>query len=111
MEKSFTANNRKNVTKWRKYILGKKVYLKLKGSDALFGIISNIGPWEILLLLVLVVPLIAYCKIWAKAGYSWAWGLTALFPVVNIIGFFVLGFSKWPIENEMERLGAGTVAE
>lgn len=70
----------------------------------MFGIVGNIGPWELILLLVLIIPLVAYCKTWAKAGYSWAWGLTALIPVVNIIGYCILGFSKWPIEEELERL-------
>jgi len=73
----------------------------------MFAIISNIGPWELFLLLVMVIPLAAYCKTWAKAGYSWAWGLTMLIPVANLIWFCVLGFGKWPIEAELERLKAG----
>jgi len=53
-----------------------------------------------------LIPLAAYCKTWSKAGYSWAWGLTMLIPLANIIGFCVLGFSKWPIEEELEQIKA-----
>jgi|GEM_PF-6049251 len=29
-----------------------------------------------------------------------------LIPLANIIGFCVLGFSKWPIEEELEQIKA-----
>lgn len=76
----------------------------------MFGIIGNVGPWEMIFLLFMVIPLVAYCKTWAKAGYSWGWGLTMLIPVINIIGFCVLGFSKWPIEEELARVKANITA-
>lgn len=66
----------------------------------MFGIVGNMGPWELFFLLILIFPVVPYCKIWARAGYSWIWGLTMLLPFINIIGFCVLGFSKWPIEDD-----------
>lgn len=49
-----------------------------------------------------IVYVIAFCKIFAKAGYSWALGLLMLVPIVNFVMPLVLGFGSWPIEKELE---------
>ncbi|MFC1676801.1 hypothetical protein ACFL3G_07055 [Planctomycetota bacterium] len=55
-------------------------------------------------LLVTVVIALVYCKIFSKAGYSWALGLLMLVPIANIIMPFVLAFSDWPICKELRLL-------
>jgi len=45
-----------------------------------------------------------YCRIFSKAGYSWALGLLTLIPVVNIIMLCVLGFGDWPVLKELRQL-------
>ncbi len=53
---------------------------------------------------VIVIKAIVYCKIFSKAGYSWALGLLMLVPIACIIMPFVLAFGHWPIHRELERL-------
>lgn len=36
-------------------------------------------------------------KVVAKAGYSGAWSLTLLIPLVNIAMIYIFAFSKWPV--------------
>jgi len=40
----------------------------------------------------------------SKAGYRGALGLLALIPCVNFIVLLIFAFTKWPIEEELERL-------
>jgi len=44
-----------------------------------------------------ILYVVAFCKIFSKAGYSWALGLLMLVPIANIIMPLVLGFGQWPI--------------
>jgi uncharacterized membrane protein len=53
------------------------------------------------ILLVLMWP---YVKIVKKAGYS-GWQVLWMFvPIVNLVMLFVFAFSRWPIEEKVERL-------
>ena len=54
-----------------------------------------------LVLLIVAVKILVFCKIFSKAGYSWALGLLMLVPIANIIMLFVLAFAEWPIEREL----------
>jgi hypothetical protein len=63
------------------------------------------GPWEIAIIVVLVVPLaVAYWKLFSKAGYPGALGLLLFVPLVNFIVFMYLCFAKWPVLRELEKL-------
>lgn len=55
---------------------------------------------------VLVLSIVAYWKIAAKAGYNGAWSLLTLVPVGNLILLFLFAFTEWPIEQEVRRLHA-----
>ena len=52
-------------------------------------------------LIVLVIKILIYCRIFSKAGYCWALGLLMLVPIANIIMPFVLAFGDWPIQKEL----------
>jgi hypothetical protein len=53
------------------------------------------------ILLVLMWP---YVKIVQKAGYS-GWHVLWMFlPIINLVMLFVFAFSRWPIEEKVERL-------
>jgi len=59
----------------------------------------TIWHWMVLLLYVgiFVVP----CwRIVSKAGYSGAWALLSLVPLINIIALWVFAFSRWPYEKQ-----------
>jgi len=58
----------------------------------------------LVVLVVLLVTAVVYCKIFSKAGYPWALGLLMLVPIANIIMPFVLAFGDWPIHKELRLL-------
>jgi hypothetical protein len=55
-------------------------------------------------LIVIAVKLLIICKIFSKAGYSWALGLLMLVPIANIIMAFYLAFADWPVLKELRQL-------
>lgn len=55
-------------------------------------------------MVVIAVKVLIFCKIFSKAGYSWALGLLMLVPIANIIMFFFLAFADWPIRRQLRRL-------
>jgi uncharacterized membrane protein len=55
-------------------------------------------------LLATIVKILICCKIFSKAGYSWALGLLMLLPIINIIMFFFLAFADWPVRKELRLL-------
>jgi hypothetical protein len=48
-----------------------------------------------------IIQIVAFCKIFSKAGFSWALGLLMLVPIANIVMFFFLAFADWPIQREL----------
>jgi uncharacterized membrane protein YhaH (DUF805 family) len=55
-------------------------------------------------LIIIAIKLLIICKIFSKAGYSWALGLLMIIPLVNIIMAFFLAFANWPVQRELRRL-------
>jgi len=55
-------------------------------------------------LVVIAIKLLICCKIFSKAGYSWAMGLLMLIPIANIIMAFYLAFADWPVNKELREL-------
>ena len=55
-------------------------------------------------LLLFALTILIWCKIFSKAGYSWAMGLLMLVPIANFIMLLVLAFSDWPIHKELRLL-------
>jgi len=79
------------------------------GSDAapaIFGL-CFMGVVILVALAINIIYVIAFCKIFAKAGYSWALGLLMLIPIANFIMPLVLGFGHWPIYRELEEYRQG----
>jgi len=58
----------------------------------------SIWHWLVLLLYVAFV-LVPCWRIVAKAGFSGAWSLLALIPLVNVVAFWVFAFVRWPNER------------
>ena len=57
--------------------------------------------FSLAIFLVLIWP---YVKIVQKAGYS-GWHVLWMFvPILNLVMLFVFAFSRWPIEDKVERL-------
>jgi hypothetical protein len=55
-------------------------------------------------LIAVAIKVLIFCKIFSKAGYSWAFGLLILVPIANIIMAFYLAFADWPVQKEIRRL-------
>jgi len=60
--------------------------------------------WLLFVLFAMAIAALIYCRIFHKAGYSWALGLLMLVPIVNIVMPFILAFGRWPIETKLEQL-------
>ena len=65
------------------------------------------GPWEIIVWVFIAIFVWAFCKIFSKAGYSWANGLLMLIPLVNLFTVLFLAFSEWPIQKELRLMEDG----
>lgn len=69
--------------------------------EALFGLmfllLTCFGVFLAITFQILYV--VAFCRIFQKAGYNWALGLLMLVPVVSCIVPLYLGFARWPIEK------------
>ncbi len=70
----------------------------------------NVAPVFSLFFLIFMIPLVLiivavktliFCKIFSRAGYSWALGLLMLVPIANIVMLFVLAFVEWPVQQEL----------
>jgi uncharacterized membrane protein len=56
-------------------------------------------------LVIFIIYIIAWWKIFSKAGYSGALSLLLIFiPIANIIVFLILAFRRWPIQKELDAL-------
>jgi len=58
-----------------------------------------------LVVLLMVVPLLALLivpawRIFQRAGFSGAWALLMLVPMVGILALWILAFLKWPSDKE-----------
>ena len=67
--------------------------------------------YAIIILAILAVTLLVFCKIFSKAGYHWAMGLLVLVPLFGqIIVLLVLAFGQWPIHRELQALKQARMA-
>lgn len=53
---------------------------------------------------LLILTIVAFCKMAAKAGYHWALGLLILVPFGKFILPLFLGFADWPVLRELRQL-------
>ena len=70
------------------------------GPDT-FGHGMGFGLFQLLFVLAyILVFMVPVWKIVSKAGYSGAWSLLALIPLLNIIMLWVFAFARWPNAEE-----------
>jgi len=73
-------------------------------AEALGVVAAFMGIWLLAILAFLVITVIAYWKIFSKAGFSGALSLLMLVPIANFVMLLVLAFSEWPLEREVALL-------
>ncbi len=66
--------------------------------------VSVFAMFAIIALVATAVQVLIYCKIFAKAGYHWAYGLLIIVPIAQFIVPFYLAFADWPVEKELREL-------
>jgi len=68
------------------------------------GLHSIGGLAEFVIIVVAVLCVWAYWRIFAKAGYPGAMSIMMVIPILNIIMIFFLAFSEWPVHKELKAL-------
>ncbi len=71
---------------------------------------SATGMQVVIILALVIIPaivfLIAWWRIFGKAGWPGALGLLMIVPLVNIVLLLILAFAEWPIERELRYVRA-----
>ncbi|MBL7146759.1 MAG: hypothetical protein ISS76_21140 [Phycisphaerae bacterium] len=73
------------------------------------------GPAELILILFIAcialtftaIKVFSFCRIFSKAGYSWAFGLLMLLLFSQAIIPLILAFMDWPVCKELRLLKQG----
>ena len=60
-----------------------------------------------IVLVLTAIKVFSFCKIFSKAGYSWAFGLLMLLPMAEIVIPLVLAFTDWPVCRELRLFKQG----
>ena len=62
--------------------------------------------FSILSLLLTVLNVIIFCKLFHKTGRHWALGFLVLMPMAGLIILLFLAFGRWPVLEELSALKA-----
>ena len=73
------------------------------------------GPFEVIVILFAIffvliftiIKIFSFCRIFSKAGYSWAYGLLMLLPFSEIVIPLVLALMDWPVCKELRLFKQG----
>lgn len=61
---------------------------------------GSLSIWHWIIFLLFIYIFVAPCwRIAKKAGFSGAWSLLAVVPLVNVIILWVFAYVKWPVER------------
>ena len=62
---------------------------------------GSLGIWQWLFVIFLIVVLsIPIARILTRIGYSKWWTIVYFIPFVNIIGIWILAYSRWPAVDQ-----------
>ncbi len=67
------------------------------------------GPAEVIVIFFIAfivlgftaIKVFSFCRIFSKAGYSWAFGLLLLLPMAEIVIPLILAIMDWPVSKEL----------
>ena len=66
----------------------------------------SLGQPELLLIAAIFsILVVAFWKIFSKAGYPGWLGIGMFFPLLNLLLVLFLAFAEWPIEKRLRTLG------
>ena len=72
--------------------------------DSPIFLLTVIGLAIFMGLVITLIQVLIYCKLFGKAGYHWALGLLILVPLANVILPLFLAFADWPVCRELREL-------
>ncbi len=72
------------------------------------GILIISAAFIFLTVALTALAVLVYCRIFAKAGFHWAFGLLVLVPVFSFFVPIYLAFADWPVQQECRRLRQNT---
>lgn len=52
--------------------------------------------WDVVYIIISILPYLFFTRIVRKAGFSAWWILPSLIPIVGLVLLWVFAFSKWP---------------
>jgi hypothetical protein len=80
-------------------------------SAAASAIMAGFGiAYVLFIVAIVVIGLVINWQIARKAGYRPAYSLLMLIPFVNFIVILIFAFSRWPVEEERDRMRAMGIA-
>jgi len=70
------------------------------------------GPAELILIIFIafivlvltVIKVFSFCRIFSRMGYSWAFGLLMLLPLSEVVIPLILALIDWPVSKELRLL-------
>ena len=68
------------------------------------SILGGLMTIFIVFLVMMVVFIVPYFKIYQRTGQSGWMALLQFVPLVNIVMLYILAFGNWPIEDEVNQL-------
>lgn len=70
----------------------------------------GLGLWELIIIAMIIgiVFILPYWKIFSKAGFSGWMSLTQIIPILNFIILFYLAFAEWPVHRELNSFKQGS---
>jgi hypothetical protein len=61
---------------------------------------SNLSIWHWIIVLIFSAVFVVPCwRIVRRAGYSGAWSLVTMVPLLNIVMLWVFAYVRWPNED------------
>jgi len=60
-----------------------------------------------IVLVVTAIKVFSFCRIFSKAGYSWAFGLLMLLPMSEVVIPLILAIMEWPVSRELRLFKQG----
>ena len=81
-----------------------KLSMFQKSIQGVVGVWTRLSDKSCLTCIVLTftaIKVFSFCRIFSKAGYSWAFGLLMLPPMSELVIPLVLAFMDWPVCKEL----------
>ncbi len=69
-------------------------------------LMAALAVLSLISLVLAVFFVVVFCKLFHKMGHHWALGFLSLVPFGSSLILVYMAFSRWPLENELDRLRA-----